>query len=137
AVPNCQLACACCPSKVACCVPQSHSSCPHLPQAWIERLWPPVDEISILSSPFCATGVVLVQVPARGLVTFTGAGAGVGPGVGPGTGCGGRNMKYPTMPRARTAAATIPRIRGTLDGRLDFPLSAGAVGGGNCTATVA
>src|ERR1700675_3675339 len=74
----------------------------------------------------------LTQVPRYAAL----AGAGVGIGAGTGAGCG-RNIKKATTPRATTAAATIPRTSGTPEGRLERSFSAGAVGGGNCTATVA
>src|SRR5579859_5305989 len=87
-------------------------------------------------------GAGFVHVPTSGLGgAVAGAGgvttlAGVGdPGCG--AGLGPRNMKYATMPSANIAAATMPRTSGTLEGRLERAFAVGAVGGGNCTATVA
>src|SRR3954447_12224555 len=87
----------------------------------METCCAPAGVIASFASPLCWLAAGLVQVPAS---------APEGSGT-------GRNMTYATMPSATTTAATIPSTRGTLEGRLDCGLPAGAVGGGNWTATVA
>ena len=71
-------------------------------------------------------------MPRKALLSFA---AGFGTG---GAAVGGllRKNRKATTPNANTAATTMPATRGVLDGRVDGCLPAGAVGGGNCTATV-
>src|SRR5947209_10357819 len=88
----------------------------------------PLPATSSFTSPFCSSGWGFVHVPTRDeLLPRSGTG---------GTGLG-RKITKATTPRAITAAATMPRTSAILDGRPERDFSAVAVGGGNCTATVA